>query len=427
MRGNQQPVHERRRLADGGLFLAVLALCVLGLGVLLRVSLPDFSDFRPGPDESFYLSYARYLAEEPGASFRTLATEYITRPDWQVYPNPLRAGYVLLASWWMRATDHYDYRALVYMSSCFSIASLPLGYVFVRRAFGPKAALLSLILLAVSPLNLAMSRRALQDGVVYFFAVSTLYLFYEALRRDSRLAMLCFALSLLAAVLVKETSVLWAASLLLFLGMEKRLYHRDFSFFAFAFAITAPLVAALVVYSSITGGFEGLVTLATIILESPRANPFAIGFQSGPFFISYVVDFFLLSPLTLLGCVGFFLLSLREKGFRQEPHAYLMTFLVVTCTAFSFFSKNVRYVIPLDFPIRVLAALLVFRLSGGSGTSPGRFTASLVLASLVAATDLFMFRQLFVESGIYDPVTAELERAWRAFVRFPPLWGPAAT
>jgi len=315
----------------------------------------------------------------------------------------------------MRATDHYDYRALVYMSTCFSIASLPVGYLFVRRAFGPKAALLSLILFAASPLNLAMGRRALLDGVLYFFAVLTLYLFYEALRRDNRLATVSFALSLLAAVLVKETSVLWAPFFLLFLGMEWRLYHRDLPFSSLALAVAAPLVAALGVYTIITGGFEGLVTLATIILESPRTNPTAIAFQSGPFFISYVVDFFLLSPFTLLGCLGFLLLSVRERGLRQERHAYLMTFLVVTCTVFSFFSKNVRYVMPLDLPIRVLAALLIYRLSGAGGPSPGRFTASLVLVSFVAAADLFMFRQLFVESGIYDPVTAELERGWGAF------------
>ena len=155
--------------------------------------------------------------------------------------------------------------------------------------------MLSLILFAASPLNLAMGRRALQDGVVYFFAVSTLYLFYEALRRDNRLAIVSFALSLLAAVLVKESSVLWAAFFLLFLGMERRLYHRNLPFFALAVAVAAPLVVALGVYTNITGGFEGLAALATIILESPRTNPFAIGLQSGLFFISYVVDFFLLS------------------------------------------------------------------------------------------------------------------------------------
>lgn len=407
---------ERQRV-DGGLLLAVLVLCVFGLGVLFRVNLLDFSNFRLGPDESFYVEYARYMAQEPNASFRTLATEYVARPDWQVYPNPLRAGYVVLASWWMRATGHYDYRALVYMSTCFSIASLPVGYLFVRRAFGPKAAALSLILFAASPLNLAMGRRALQDGVVYFFAVLTLYFFYEALRRDNRLAIVSFVLSLLAAVLVKESSVLWAAFFLLSLGMERWLYHRDSSFYslALALAVVAPLVAALTVYTGITGGFEGFVTLATIILESPGTNAFAIAFQSGPFFISYVVDFFLLSPLTLLGCLGFLVLSVRERGLRQEGHVYLMTFLVVTCTVFSFFSKNVRYVMVLDFPIRVLTALLIYRLSGRCGPSPGRFTASLVLVLLVAAADLFMFRQLFVESGIYDPVTAELEWAWAAF------------
>lgn len=127
-----------------------------------------------------------------------------------------------------------------------------------------------------------------------------MYFFYEALRRDNGVAKASFGLSFLATLLVKESSVRLAAFFLLFLGMERRLYHRDLSSFPLTLAIAAPPVAALVVYTGIAGGFERFGTLAAIILESPRTNVYAARFRTGPFFVSYVVDFFLLSPLTLL-------------------------------------------------------------------------------------------------------------------------------
>lgn len=401
------------RLVDRATFLTGVLLCVFGAAILLRVKFLDFSNFRLGPDELFYVGYARYMAQDPQASLRTLAAEYIARQDWHIYPSPLRAGHILLASWWMHATGYYDYRALVYMSAFFSIASLPLAYLFVRRAFGPRPALLSLILFAVSPLNLAMSRRALQDSVVYFFTLLTLYLFYEALRQRNPLTTVSFALSFLTTLLVKESSVLLAAFFLLVPGIERRLYNRGLSIRPFALGVIVPLVAALAAYVGVAGGLEKLAVLATIVLASPSTSVYAIQFQSGPFFISYGVDYFLLSPLTILGCLGFVVMSLADRNLREARHAYLMTFLVVTWTAFSFFSKNVRYVIALDFPIRLLAVLLVARLSMRSGHQTGGFAAALIVVSLMAASDLLVFRHLFVVNEIYDPVTAALAEAWR--------------
>ncbi len=82
------------------------------------------------------------------------------------------------------------------------------------------------------------------------------------------------------------------------------------------------------------------------------------------------------------------------------PFLFLALFAVVT--------KNVRYAMMLEVPVRLGAIFLLQRLSARIGR-PWAWAAAIALpVTLLAALDLAAFHDLFVRQGIYDPMTATL-------------------
>lgn len=380
------------------------------IGLLIRINYLNVSDYRDGADEGYYVRYGAYMAQEKGASIKALVDEYIRDKDLQVFPNPLRAGHILLSAWWMKAIGKYDFEALSFLSCLFSILFLIVGYLFVKKMFDRKTALFTLVLLVVSPLALAIGRRALQDSVVSFFIILSIYLFYGALKSKNVLWSVFFTTAFYSAVMIKETSILLFVFFVSYLLYEKMFLRKTMNIIPVATALATVLVATCVSYWLIAGGLNKFLGIVRIILLSPATNEYAIKYQSGNL-LRYIFDFLLISPLTMVACVIFCIIYFVDARFRSEGARYLLWFFIVLYVVFSFFSKNLRYVMALDLPIRVFAALGVLTICGKMGKA--KMAIAVIIIIIMAAADFIIFRHIFTIGKVYDPVTYNLIESWK--------------
>ncbi|MCX5677636.1 MAG: glycosyltransferase family 39 protein [Candidatus Omnitrophica bacterium] len=387
----------------------VLLIAAFAIGILLRISFLNVSQYNMGPDESFYLRYANIFAEKGLPSINGMAIEYIANAGMHLFPNPTRIGQIVMSGLWLKMLNGFDFNALVRMSAFFSILSLFVGYLFAKKLFDEKIALLSLMLFAVSPLNLALARRALQDGTIYFFVLLTLYAFYIALKRQSRVAYIFFIVSFFICVMVKESTVLLAAFFAFFILWDRTFYNKSLNVLLPAISIAAAFVFITVAYLVFIGQ-DNLVRLVNIISTSPMTNEYARMYQSGSL-LRYLIDFILISPLTVIAAAGFFVLFITGNIAQDDASFYLVTFFIISYMVYSLFSKNLRYVIFLDLPIRILAAVFMSKLFTRFGNKAFALSVSAVMA--VAVTDFLLFKHIFLTCAVYDPVTVNLLNAWQ--------------
>lgn len=69
------------------------------------------------------------------------------------------------------------------------------------------------------------------------------------------------------------------------------------------------------------------------------------------------------------------------------------------------FTRNLRHVVGVDAPLRQLAVLLVWRSASAERSPAARWVAVSVVAAL-CTLDWRSFDSLFVQEGIYDPISA---------------------
>ena len=112
----------------------------------------------------------------------------------------------------------------------------------------------------------------------------------------------------------------------------------------------------------------------------------------------------LCSLLAIGACVH---LALRARRGERDAQGELLAVLIVgLLIGFSFFTKNVRHVAVLDFPIRALAVWVLWELLGARRRLGVAVCALAVVALCVA--DVWSFLAFFVEAQIYDPASLYL-------------------
>src|SRR5213082_1569387 len=211
----------RRRKID----LILLAL-IVALGIFLRLPPTAFvgsanplhalESLHPKPkmesvgfDESLYTEYVHKLDTLGISAYPLIVQDYVERQErlQRSILSPLRFLYIFSGYLWHRSFGTDAIHALKEVASFFSILTLLVSVVFAWRAKGAEWALVIGALMSVAPTQLHMSQHALVDGFFTFWALLTLWLFWENLQqpRDWRwLASYVLALALL--VVTKENS-----------------------------------------------------------------------------------------------------------------------------------------------------------------------------------------------------------------------------
>jgi 4-amino-4-deoxy-L-arabinose transferase-like glycosyltransferase len=394
---------------------------LLCLGAVLRVANLSNVSSR-SPDERVYTAQAKALLEKGQAGLRSLIAEFQQDPVVRRYPPPTRLGYLWPLAAAMRLTGERDERVGAYLSCAASMGSLFILALIGVRFFPSWATFFALLFFAVSPMELAISRRAWTDALVEFLGLSLVYVAAE-ITADSarRIWYLLFVVLGSLGIAVKEFGpvgyglcAIWVLWVLL---IERREWVNGAVLVAgglAGFAITITWLAISV------GGLSVFAKIATSFPSSNPANHYVIEYQSGPGYL-LLRALEIMSPVAaVLGLVGLgvLLFSHRKLTLSHVPAEAANWPVVGWITLFMLAYLAFPMVLPHCLNLRYISVLFgPFYLIAGLGfwycaslccnrlkTFDRRVFAGLAIAALSigAVADYNRFQKIFVRDAVED-------------------------
>ncbi len=396
----------------------LLALAVFVLAAALRVA--NFNVTDRSPDEVLYAKFGDSIARE-GPAWVTRTTRAFNRDEDVEYPWQQRIGFTSLIGLAMRVSGDHTPRAGAAVSTLCSLALVALVGVVGFECLSPWIAIVAMLFLAVSPLDLALARRAWQDDVMALLTFLMLWAVLRHLTRGgARPALAFFALSTFA-LLVKESAVIPFGLGTLALAIEAWRCSRHWRAPALVLGMGAlATLLALAAVIAVAGGWTELRHTLEIGREALAPDDYMRQYQSGgPGY--YLVGMRILQPLPfLLGGLGMLLALVRPawlaSGASRPRAAEVLRVLgalvaVFAGVSFAYFSKNLRFLSPIYAPVALLAAaLLMAGLARVRARGPRRLawaaTALVVLAlGASAVRDVACFDHYFNRWGVQDLAT----------------------
>jgi hypothetical protein len=379
----------------------VLALAIAA-GLVLRY--PETA-WRVSADEGTYFGYASRIARDGLTALPSLTREQLEDPvSRATAPSPLRLAVVLPDALAVRLLGD-DYPSLQRVSLLALLALLVVAFAGFRRAAGTQVATAVALLLAVSPLQLGMARRALGDSLNTTLWTVSIFLCVEALADDWRRGWLAVAAAFTATLLAKEFNLVLLPIALVLLAADAAMRRRAPSPLAVACSTALPLALATIAIVLAAGGPATALESLVATVRQVSANEYAIRFGGGPWY-RYVVDFLVLSPWTVLLYLVWLGMLAETRHVDRRLLAWALL-PILYLAALSLTARFVRWAMPLDVPIRLGAVLAI------GGLLRGRLAAArLVAVGLLMIVDIRSFLTFFVTADIYDP-TSDLLLRWR--------------
>ncbi|PZR72977.1 MAG: hypothetical protein DLM73_11765 [Chthoniobacterales bacterium] len=373
------------------------------------------------PDERVYMDYAKQVARSGIQGVRALVESYNKDKQQWIYPPPVRVGHIYLVAGVMKLSGASAEQAAVSVSSTFSI----LGFVVVAllglRFFNRWAVLIGLALLSVSPIDLAIARRAWQDSVWGCIGLFLFYLCMEAsVSSRPKFWRICFWVVAAYFLVIKESALVVYGLCTLWLVGSAWLQERSLQK-GFRIAIMSALVAAasFAALAWCSGGAGPLVETIRHTVEAREWNQYGHQYQRGPWH-SFLTGFWVMSPITaLLAIVGIATmtgprnsrLGLLTLDPRQRQIGWAMVYLISTLVfalTVAADLKNLRYVTILLGPCCLLSGLgmvhLLVLAKSNLTISGYRSTvcAAVLILGLTCLTDYRRFERVFVRYALDD-------------------------
>ena len=217
---------------------------------------------------------------------------------------------------------------------------------------GPGWALGVSALVAFAPTQIHMSQHALVDGFFAFWALFTLWTFWENLRAPRHWRwLLPYTLGLCLMVLTKENAAFVYFALLVLMVTNRWLQFGTVTRELLACSLIGPLLG-FVILVFLAGGLETLRKTYQLSVSKNYTLVYAIVTGDGPWH-RYIVDLLLVSPVVVLLAIG----SLFRLDRTKKPELFLTIFIaasyLVMCNLK--YGMNLRYANMWDMPLRVLA------------------------------------------------------------------------
>lgn len=392
-------------------WIAALVL-VLALGITLR-TVPYTAFHGMGFDEAIYQHYTTQVLARGITGYPSVVHDYVeyqkTIP--KLILPPVRFLFIGTSALWSYVFGVEPMRALGQVASCFSILTLLLTFVFMRRLAGPGTALAVTALMACAPTQIHMSQHALVDGFFTFWALLVLWLLWENLQSPRKPALLAaYGLSLALLVMTKENAVFVYVALLAILAVNRWLRFGTISGPLLAVTVLGPAVGVLGL-AALAGGVGDLVGCYQLSVSRNLTLDFAIRTGDGPWH-RYLVDLLLVSPWVLILAIGALFQIDRE---RHRPQLYVALFIaasyLVMCNIR--YGMNLRYANMWDAPLRLLAFTQLGLLADRFALLRRRRTLWLALAvTALCIYDLRQYRILAIDyNRFYELVPEVLLRA----------------
>lgn len=383
----------------------IAALVPAALAASLLLITCEGVQFMTGADEGVYLHYAAQVAKEgPRQGFPNLSRIYLKEPRLVKFPPPHRLTVVGADAAAVRLFGE-SYRSLQIVSMAAFLFLLIAFFFGLRGLFDPPTAFWASLLLAVSPLQLGLARRALSDSLSGGLAVLCLLVLIRFLTSGKRSAWHWLGLALLYAVafLAKEASVLLVPISLVLAVAHGFRSREKVSPLALACVSVIPVLLAVAAAALVCGGYGVVKEMFLANFNSVPGNAYAQEYGGGPWY-RYLIDYLLLSPfptILYLLWVGF----LIAGGEKEEAWWYWALVPLLFLPLSALITKNVRYALVMDAPMRLAAVGMLQRLTGWR-RRPVLWMALMV--AVLMLVDVFTFCDFFVTGHLYDPVTANL-------------------
>ena len=373
------------------------------------------------PDEEVYMYHATRVAGSGIEGGRSLVQEYNRDTRMWIYPTPIRLGYIYLVAAVMKLSGSSAERAAVSISSVFSIGGFFVAALFGLRFFERWAVLTGLALLSVSPIELAIARRAWQDSVWGCVGLLLFYFCLEAsISKRPKIWRICFwAVGAYYLTIKGSALVVYGLCTFWLVGsawLKEGSLRKCFYLVIVSALVGAASFAALAWCSG--GSFSVMETIQHSMLAR-RWNQYGHQFQSGPWYW-FFLGFVTLSPITLLLCVAGIAMMILPKGagvvgpnpgMRQRHAAWAIIYLIFTLLIAATVPadlKNLRFVTVLVGPCCLLSGLAVVYLLAFArmklpvwGYHFAAYAVALGLA-LTCLTDYRRFERIFVRNGLND-------------------------
>lgn len=402
----------------------VLMVCVFTIGCYLRWI--DRDVISRSPDERIYMYYSNSVMENGFRNgIRKVVREFNSDTKLREYPTPIRIAYIHLLSLSRKLTNKKDFSGGTLVSFIFSVLSLLVLMRIGFRFFNPWVALFSLLFLCVSPIELSLSKRVWQDGLLTFFGGMLLYLSCE-IHRNPRQWALYFLFSLLGSYvfLIKEFGLIVYALCLSWLIWK--LYRGGFKaqvIVLISVGIVLTCGSFIILVDSV-GGLSAFIAVIKNKLLSEVNNAYSLQYQSGPWY-SLIESFWLLSPysliLALIGCALAMIMHFKPKfgAFLQCQATDSVFFLTIYVIAFiALFTvllnlKNLRLLSPVFIPFYLMSGLGLWGLVAICSLCRRKVFFSFLLiiflsSVLFVVLDYRNFVYVFEKIEVNDPVNHHL-------------------
>jgi tetratricopeptide (TPR) repeat protein len=389
----------------------ILGLLVT-IGAMLRIVVNDVAAYSPA-DEAHYVDVTRWFLREGLSAYPKFVSTYLERETMWLSPTPLRWGYFSLTTLTCSFQAPCDGRAIAWLSTIAGIVSLVLTYALGHKLVGRTAALLATAVSVVSPLQLALGRRALQDEVYCAAFLAAFWTFTRVIdTRDSDSPAVAkgrwfwFVAASTLAFSIKEAFVFPYASFVVLYLFARSVRTSKLAEVAFFLAPPALFCLGFVLLGQNVSALDDILRLH----EASFASDYSVRYQSGPAHRP-LFDLFLLAPIVCVlatGAIAKMTERLREGG-RER---WLGGFLILVLAAFMGLPKNLRFVVILDPVVRLLAAWFVVNHSWFGKTSRlGKAAIVGLFATLDTLVEFSLFDTVFRQRNVYDPTTYDILNA----------------
>jgi hypothetical protein len=309
--------------------------------------------------------------------------------------------------------------AVAAVSLLASVLGLVILLLIARSVTRPEVAAIAVLVAAVSPLDLAIARRAWTDGVLAALVLTMAFACVRQSASPSRRWPVLFVLAGTPALLVKESS--WPAYLAGACFLVWRARSGGPRPLAVLAGCAVGMGLACAVLLAACGGFAEAMRLVSSARITNAPNDYMLRYQTGsPLY--YLQGLWLLQPLALLGLAGAIVagfrpewLSTRDARATRILAGFTLGFAALAAI---YSQKNLRFLSPIMGPHALFAALMVGSAIEWVGSRwPVRRRLVTALATILilglSGLDVWRFHDLFDRRYVIDPATPMLEEAAR--------------
>jgi hypothetical protein len=230
------------------------------------------------------------------------------------------------------------------LSATFGVATLFVVYALGKALYGPRAGLIAMLLLAVMPYHVTVTRQVLLDGPMVFFATAGLYLLVRYCSESDLRWLLAAAAVLGLAFLTKETAIVLLGGVYCFFMISQTVKVR-----------VAAVAAAVATFAVVAAAFP----LALRLAGATRSGGNYLAYQlfrranHGPAFYLTTVPTAIGIMVIAIAVAGL-VLDRRQLNWRE---GLLIAWAAVPIVFFTVMPiKGFQYLLPLAPVFAVLAA-----------------------------------------------------------------------